>query len=239
MGFTIDDENIVRDIESMKSAIPEAAKKAGDATTKELVYRLRKFVRDTIPDEGGWYDIYRDSIAVQEFPDGHWELFTRINDIAPEKIPAETSLILIAPKKSDDLVAVEIAKLLSNLNPWTLDTIPSIYGGLPADLTILPASPGEVEIIRKERLERLPSLKHDITAIDGNVERFDASEPKINGRVVADVPFLAKCLEYGLGGFPRVPIWSRVDQMANSLSGDKTVLAVGQGVFSAEIWVYG
>jgi len=65
---------------------------------------------------------------------------------------------------------------------------------------------------------------------------LDAELPTIDGRVLADVPFLARRLEHGLGGFPRTHIWSRLDAEGNILAKDKAVQRRGHLVFDDYAW---
>jgi len=236
MRITLDDEAVRRDFEHLKKRIVPAAKEASEAATQEFAKRLLRRVQDMIPNKGGWYDIYRRSIKLIKTDEG-WELTTTIKELAPEEIPAESSVAYITPADSKDKVAVSVAALLSQAkhNPWTMDTIPALYGGLPANLRIEPASVSEVEHFRKLRLAELPSLFHSIRSLGGNIFKFDAPLPVIKGRVVADVPFLALRLEYGYGGFPQTPIWARIDQEGQIISQSVQVKKAGYGTF-ADRW---
>jgi hypothetical protein len=233
MRISVDDGAVRRDIQHLKDRLPDAAEEASLAAAKEFGELLRSRVQAMIPNKGGWYDIYRNSIRLVEVKDGHWELTTVISVIAPSAIPAESSLVWVSSKESADAVAANVARLLSQHNPWSLDTIPALDGGMPADLVVKPASSGEVEHYRKLRLADLPSLGRKIKSIGGRVLPFDAEPPRINGRVLADVPFLALRLEYGYGGFSKTPIWSRIDMEGEIISKSKAVQRAGYGTFAS------
>ena len=226
MRITIDDAQIRRDVEGLKSSIPEAAQEAGNAALKELAEQLRGRIQDMIPDKGGWYDVYRDSIKVIKISESHFELTTVVTEISPASVSAESSLVWISG--SDD-----VARVLSQHNPWTWDTIPSVKGGLTADLLVRPASPSEVTTFRRSRLNDLTKVKEKVQLHGVPVLPFDATLPKINGKIKADVPFLAKRLEYGLGGFPRTPIWTRISAEGKIVAGREAVLKRGENVFAS------
>lgn len=229
MRITIDDGNLRRDLDRLQKTIPNAAQEAGREQAWKLIQELRDRVVEMIPDKGGWYDLYKDSIKVNKLDDDHFELTTTISQINYSTVDAETSLIWISGGDT-------ASRILSQHNPWTLDTIPAIDGGLTADILVRPASVGEVEHYRASRLADLPSLKDPLEAVDAKMLKFDPELPKVNGRVMADVPFLAKRLEYGLGGFPRTPIWSRINREAEVISRGKRVTDYGDNVFASRWW---
>lgn len=197
---------------------------------KKLVEELKDRVIEMIPDLGGWYDLYKQSIKINKLGDDHYELTTTITEIQYTTIDAEKSLIWLSG-------ADNAARLLAQYNPWTLDTIPALDGdGLTAGLLVRPASEREVNTIRAQRLADLGDVERKLKPLDVKVLKFDPELPKINGRIMADVPFLAKRLEYGLGGFPRTPIWTRITREAEVLSKGETVQDFGQNVYSSRWW---
>lgn len=228
MRITVDDGDVRRDLDRLKQ-VPLAAQDAGRAQMKKLLEELRDKVIEMIPDLGGWYDLYKKSIKINKLSDDHYELTTTIAEIHYGNINAETSLIWISGGD-------EASRLLAQSNPWTLDTIPAIDGGMSANMLVRPASEREVGHHRASRLADLPPLKKSLNTIGAKMLKFDSELPKINGRITADVPFLAKRLEYGLGGFPRTPIWSRITREAEVLSKGSTVQDYGQNVFASRWW---
>lgn len=237
MKIRVEDGPVRRDIDHLKKRLVPAAEEAAAAATKEFGQRLLKRVQDMIPNKGGWYDIYKGSIKLFELENGMWELTTVISEIVPASIPADTSIITLSPKQSADARLSNAATLIASEGDgqWTLDTIPAIKGGIPADMVLKAASVGEVEYFRRKRLADRPNLDHRLKALNVQVLEFDPTLPLINGRVLADVPFLALRLEYGYGGFPRTPIWSRIDMEGEIISKSKAVKQAGYGTF-AERW---
>lgn len=229
MRITIDDGNLRRDLDRLRETIPNAAQEAGRKQAWRLIQELRDRVVEMIPDRGGWYDLYKASIKVNKLSEDHFELTTTIAEIEYSTIDAEESLIWLSGGEPS-------TRILSQHNPWTLDTIPSIVDGITANLLVRPASPREVEHHRASRLADLPTIKKALKAVDATMQEFDPYLPKINGRVMADVPFLAKRLEYGLGGFPRTPIWSRINREAEVLSKGKEIQDYGDNVFASRWW---
>jgi len=214
----------------MKESIMAAAMMAGNNAAEMIAYRLRDRIRDLIPDKGGWYDLYKASIKVVKLGDDHFEIMTTVAQIKHGDILADSSLIWISGPGA-------VADILSQSNPWTLDTIPAINGeGLIADMLVKPTNDFEVAKIRSKRLNDLPMVRARINETESQVLDFDSALPEIKGKVTADVPFLTKRLEYGLGGFPRTPIWSRIDYESKLIAGSKDVQEAGQHVFSDRWW---
>jgi hypothetical protein len=229
MRITIDDSAVRSDIQHFKKSIPKAAEAGGRAALQELAERLRDRVRAMIPDDGGWYDIYRESIELVEINPDHYELTTKIHEVTFGKVEADSSLIWISGGDS-------VANVLSQYNPWSLDTIPAIKDGLNCELVVRPASESEVEFHRRRQLHQRVTVEKVVERLGKIVYPLDAELPSINGRILADVPFLARRLEHGLGGFPRTPIWSRIDAEGNILAKDEAVQKQGHDKFAAEVW---
>lgn len=226
MFITIDDGAVRRDIEAFKESVPAAAVEASRAELEEIGNRLLERVRSLIPDEGGWYDIYKDSIKLIKVTPDHYELTTTISEVVFSKLQASTTLIWV----TGDAAA---AQLLAQYNPWTIDTLPSLKNGLTCDLLVRPASESETEHFRTLRLADRKEVDGRLESSGMEVYPVDAELPEVNGKVLADVAFLAQRLEHGLGGFPRVAIWSRVDYEGRLLAGDRRVRERGQNVFES------
>ena len=231
--ISVDDGAVRRDLEHLKERVPAAAEEASLAATKEFGEQLRRRVISMIPDKGGWYDIYKSSIVLNEVKPGHWELTTIIRELSPAAIPAETSLIWLATKRTAKADLAAAVVMIAANNPWTIDSIPAVAGGLPADAIIKPASPGEVEHFRRRRLLDRKVLDSRLKGIPVKILDFDPELPTVDGRVLADVPFLALRLEYGYGGFSKTPIWSRIDMEGEIISRSKAVQQAGHGTFAS------
>jgi len=229
MRIEVDDAELQRKLKDLQVSIPEAAAAGGGAALKELMEQLRDRVIAMIPNRGGWYDLYKRSIEVVEKGQGQYELTTTIAQIRYGDITAEDSLIFVIAADNDAAVIV------ARLNPWTLDMLPALKGGLSATLDVKPADESEVSSRREVLMGERDGLVSDLRAISQEVYPFDSTLPKVNGTIRADVPFLALRLEHGLGGFPRIPIWSQVIPEAEALSRSRAIIERGHGVF-AERW---
>ena len=162
---------------------------------------LAERIRSMIPDQGGWFDIYRNAIDFIEINPMEWGV-AGTAELEFDQVEAAASLLWF--QGGDDA-----AQLLAPYNPWTIDTIPAIKNGITADILVRPASESEVDHHRRRLGPQLPSIAILLQRIGGQVEANGL--PKIDGRIMADLDFLTRRLEYGLGGFPRTPIWSKVE----------------------------
>ena len=226
-SISIDTSEFEEEIELLKKSIPKAALEASRAGVHKVAEKLRQQIISSIPDEGGWYDLYKDSIVINVLDEDNVEVTTTINNISYGQIDASDSLIWISGPNA-------VAQFLGLQNPWPLDMIPALGDGLTADLLVRPASEREVENHRSRLMLDRGRIVSVLTQTYNEVVlEFDPELPNINGKIVADVPFLAKRLEYGLGGFPRVPVWSMADASFNRLVVSKPVTDEMDNVFAA------
>lgn len=225
MEITIDDGSIRKRLDSLKTSIPAAAKAASEATSRALAEKLAARIRELIPDEGGWYDIYRSGVQLIEITPGRYEITTNLTQLGFDQIEAATTLLWFSG--GDD-----VGRMLGADNPWTVDTIPSIRGGFSADIVVRPGSEGEVDFHRRRQRANQAAVSLMLERLSRPVDPNGL--PVVNGRVMADVPFLARRLEHGLGGFPRTQIWGRVPAEVARLEDHPDVKAAGQKAFDAE-----
>lgn len=174
---------------------------------RTVAARIKKEVLKRIPDDGGWFDIYRDAIVWQESAKGDKWAVAGLTDVELRQLPAEETLIEF---RGGDLAA----QVLAQYNPWTVDTIPAVDGGVSTDLIARPASQGEIEARRMALRELREEVIEKLGLAGASASLHD--RPVINGRVQADLIFLAKRLEYGLGGFPKSPHWNPTAQRART-----------------------
>ena len=185
-----------------------AVMRGGQMATREAAEQLAARIRDMIPKEGGWFDIYRQSIEFIEISSSEWGV-AGVAELPFDEVEAASSLIWFQGGDS-------AAQLLSPYNPWTVDTLPAVKGGISADLLVRPASEGEVTSHRKRLQAELGAIDLLLTRISKPVE--ENVLPTINGHIFADIDFLVRRLEFGLGGFPRTPIWVKAEsEMQNIL----------------------
>lgn len=207
MRISIDDGELRKSIESMKVTIPAAAEAAGRMDLKELAEKLAQRVRDMIPDDGGWFDIYRESIQYVEINPDHYEVEAQVTEMKFGSVEADSSLLWFSG--GDEIARLLAAGAPVYGNPWTVDTLPSVAGGITSDLIVRPASESEVDHHRRRQRNNISYYKVMLNRIGKPLQENELAI--INGRVLADVPFLVRRLEYGLGGFPRTPIWGRLE----------------------------
>jgi hypothetical protein len=224
--FKINDKEVVEEIKRLKKSIPKAADLARLAIANKAAEHTKELIKKKIPGKGGWYDIYRDSLVITRPGPKTVRVTVDFSEIKLGSIPADTSLIWISSK--DD----QAATVLSHHNPWTLDTIPAIKDGINCELIVKPSSESESNFHRKKRHSEMTSIHKQLVTVGATVEKSDGALPKINGRILADVPFLVQRLEHGLGGFPRTPIWSRLEQQKDKILQSKDIQEAGRSVFA-------
>jgi hypothetical protein len=191
-------------IDGLPQKVGEAAESAGAVLAAELAAKIRSM----IPKEGGWFDVYRHAVDFIEISPTEWGI-AGIAQLSFDQVEADKSLLWF---QGGD----EGAQILGQYNPWVIDALPCVVGGIASDVLVRPASESEVDFHR----ERLQSEHSSISAILTRVgKKVSASGlPTINGSVMADIDFLTRRLEFGLGGFPRTPIWATVAGHVQSMT---------------------
>lgn len=215
------------DISKYKSSIHNRMKSVKSIIGDKISSHLVDEVKSRIPNEGGWFDIYRGSIKFHHQGD-LWSVIGEA-DVELTQVPANKSLAFFSGSSRS-------AAALAAFNPYPIDTIPPVNGGITGDVRIVSASIGEVMAHRERHAD---SQKDIASALSRQGLSVDWSErPIINGKVVADLRFLSKRLEHGLGGFPRVPHWTpatrSAERNAESLvNGDANVSVAIEKAFKA------
>lgn len=163
---------------------------------RTVAHEILDDVRRRVANGTGWLKIYRDALQFWESTDGtNWMVLGYL-EVPLNEFPAETSLATIG-------AGDEASLAMAAFNPWPIDMIPPVSGGYNASLTVRQASAREVENERN----RIHSLYRTITGLIEDKLLTGDALLKINGKVEADISFLGKRLELGLGGLPRVPHW--------------------------------
>lgn len=222
MQISIDDDSMRKRMEKLKTQLPVAARLGGQAINKQLAYNLEERIRKSIPNNGGWYDIYKDSIRLTEVSPGNYEIGTTLAELEFGKLDAASTIVEFGGGD-------EVANYLYSRNPWTVDTIPPVKDGIRSDIIVRPGSEAEVDAIRRKQRADGTIVRAALLALQRQV--LPDELPVINGKVLADVPFLAKRLEFGLGGFPRTQIWGRLPTDASNMSDDRDVTEAGADAF--------
>lgn len=226
MEISIDDGGMRQQMEKIKKSLSLSALAGGEAATKKMAEKLAAHIRSLIPDKGGWYDTYRSGIKLVEITPGQFELSASLTELKFDKIEAATTLLWFGGGD-------EVARLLGNENPWTVDTIPSVDGGFRSDIILRPGSESEVDFHRRKQASNMTSIVAMLQRLGKKVDPNGL--PSVNGRVMADVPFLARRLEYGLGGFPRTQIWGRLPTDASNMSDDRDIADAADDAFTDDL----
>jgi len=169
---------------------------ASQLTAENASYKIAELVRQKLP-SGGWYDIYRHAINYFVSKDGRrWAVAGRW-ETQFSTFPAEGTLIEFEG-------AGDVADVLMQYSPWAIDQIPAISGGYRLTVVARPAPAGDVETRRTAIIGARAAILDKLKAAGATpTDGF----PAINGRVYADIAFMAKALEHGLAGLKRVPHW--------------------------------
>ena len=189
--------NITPNAKKYRESVDARVKKAKSAVGRKLSEKIRDEVLRRIPPGGGWLKIYRDAMTFVE-EDGTWKVLAEA-DVELTQVPADKSLVYFDGSST-------VAAVLKSFNPWPVDTIPAISGGISATVSVLAASEAEVMEFRSRKLTQASSIDAALNSIGVTVKPYD--RPVINGSVTADLRFLSRRLEFGLAGYPRVPHWT-------------------------------
>ncbi len=198
---------------SFKREVQRRMRAAARVCGRAVAAGLQEEVVKRIPRGQRWLDIYREAIQFLETPDGSSWAVAGLSPIELTTVPAETTQVKVKSGKTASVVA----NILAGHNPWTIDQLPGMSGGIPAEAEVRPATADEVQAHRR----RL------VSARDGILDRLNAAGaqitddfPRFGGLVLVDLPFLQLAIEHGLRGFPRAPHWlPAVRQAANKAEG--------------------
>lgn len=154
---------------------------------------------------GGWIKLYRDSILYRETPEGtEWSVAGLSKQENLFKFPAATSLVAFTPTGD--------GRWPAEYNPWPIDMIPAAnYRGTSVVVRSAPES--TVEGYRAARANNLPALLAVLA--EQNISVDPEGFPNVAG-VYADIAYLARRLELGYPGFPRIPHWGPASGAAES-----------------------
>ena len=182
----------------LKKELTKRVKAAGGVAARAIAQGLQDEVVSRIPHGDKWLDLYRDAITYLETNAGDEFAVAGLSQTKLTTVPAESTQIKIIGQSA-------VALILAQHNPWTVDTLPAIQGGLPAESEVRPASISEME---SHRARLRPILGGVLDQLDRAGAMVVPGEfPTIGGKVYMDLRFLQLRLEHGLGGFPRTPHW--------------------------------
>jgi len=188
--------------------IPRRVQNVGRELGRAFSTKVQKEVTKRLMGHGGWVKIYREAIFYRETSEGdEWAVAGLVRDNNLFKYPAETSLA--------SFTATGQGIWLAEYNPWPIDVIPSAtYKGTKIVVRAAPES--EVQALRAARLANLPALLSELAARGIQVDPTGDTLPDVPNGVFADIAYLAKRLELGYPGFPRLPHWGTTAGIASS-----------------------
>lgn len=197
--------------------ILKAVSSASVVIVREMAEHLLVEVKKRIPNLGGWYTVYRNSLVVEMDESGKdpVAMVTVDTDTSLNTVPADETAVFF---EGEDAVAF----ILKQYNPWPVDMLPAIYGGATATLRLVPSSLSETTKLREMRFKDMPEAKKKLS--EAGFAIASDSVPTFNGRVYFDFNFMAKRLEQGLGPFPPTPHWlpakNAIAAQADKIAGD-------------------
>jgi hypothetical protein len=223
--------NINKMLEDLPRRIKNVGREVGRAFSEQIAAEVKR----RLGGRKGWVKIYRDAIIYKESPSGDSWAVAGLDDQHPNlfEFPAETSLLYFAGNGRGNIPAGN--------NPWPIDVIPPLKEGYDDTARVEMHDPGTVENYRQARMLNLPGVIDALNEV-GSVDTSGDTLVMID-KVYADIAWLARRLELGFQGYPRVPHWGPAASAASS-QGDKWVstslvhIAVDnalQGAESAEV----
>lgn len=199
--FTMNKKSLNQAMKKFKKDKEDQIRQAALHIGREIAMQASKsLIKRIAGSKGAWLKIYKDSIKYIEV-EGELEwMVAGISDVELSQLPAEETVVEFNAGSNDP-----ISSMMAKYNPWTIDAIPAISGGYIDDIVAKPASETEVSVIRSKLQGQMATILDDLEELNATVEKYGLT--KFNGRIIADIDFMAKRLEYGLGGFERKPHW--------------------------------
>jgi hypothetical protein len=187
------------DIQKLGREAPERLNAVGRILGEAAAERITREVKRRIPSKGGWYSIYKAAIEAKETGELQWTV-DGLADVAIETVPANETLLSFQGRD-------RFSAVLAPYNPWPIDLIPPTDKGYADEPILRAAEFSEIET-RREYLVPLLKVITDALTEEGASVGSDADLVQINGKVYADIVYLALRLEHGYHGFPHIPHWS-------------------------------
>lgn len=185
--------------------LPRRMKNVATEVGRAVTAKTEEEVKKRLSGRGGWVQIYHDAIIYRESPEGnHWAV-AGYTTAHPElfKYPAKTSLLTVSgignlPEGQNPSLVI------SQYQPWPIDVIPALTMAYPGKAEIKMYDEGTVETYREAAVRNLPAIRE---AIENTGFKIDEDGFPSWDEVYADIAFMARRLELGYTGYPRVPHW--------------------------------
>jgi len=190
----------VRGPKNFKREVQRRVRAAATIAGRAIADGVRDTVLTRIPPGEKWLDLYREAIQYLESRDHDAWAVAGLSPTALTTVPAESTQIKI----KGGIDAHVVANILAQHNPWTVDTLPAVSGGIPGEAEVRPASVSEMDSHRQRLAAVLAAVIDQLQAAGAQIT---GDFPEVSGQVFIDLVFLQMRLEHGLGGFPRVPHW--------------------------------
>ena len=186
---------------------PERARSALRQVARQMAANALDDVQSRIPDDGGMQTLYKSALRMRDVlglgEDEFAVVVTGESVVSFESVDASKVVVVFRTIRGGEETAA--ASILRHYSPWAVDVIPAVQGGIRANAILKVASASEIEDIReKNRKER--GLVEALLARRGI--SITSGPPKLNGKAMIDLAFLALRLEKGLGGFKPRPHWT-------------------------------
>lgn len=215
-----DPSNILKQLRALPRRLEGVKFFLGTVLSREIKNEVVK----RIPNESTWLRLYKDSINF--YYDGkEWAVAGERDTGSIQHYDAETTLFSFVPSDVP-------TRLLAQYNDWPLDMIPALnkpYGGQV--MVKAGASKTQVEVRRKAITTALPKIRQQLGQSGYSVNPYGTAT--FNGRVTADLKYLATRLEEGTGAYPfgSIPHWRPAAM--NTESSVNTTLAIARSKIEA------
>lgn len=194
------------DLRELLADIPRRVKNTATEVGRAVSAQTAIEVQRRLGGRGGWIRVYYNSIIYLEGVNGGEWAIAGLNETRPDlfEYPAENSLLFFGSGNESDTGG--ISSIMANENPWPIDIIPALKAPYPTTAIVQMHDPGTVETYREARLRNLAGVIEMLQAAGGQVDLAPEALVYID-RVYADIAYMAKRLELGFHGYPRIPHW--------------------------------
>jgi hypothetical protein len=202
------------DLKELARDLPRRLHNVGTEVGRAISENMAEEVKKRLAGRGGWIKIYYDALIYLEGQEGNnWAVagLSERDDLF--EFPAENSLLTITGYPEGSAAAT-----LANYQPWPIDVIPPLTKAYEGTAVLQMHDPGTVKTYREARLRNLPTVVdalNEVAQVDQSGDTLVEVE-----RIYADIAYMARRLELGFDGYPRVPHWGPAASAA-SAKGDR------------------
>lgn len=192
-------------LQALLDDLPRRVKNVGTEVGRVLAEKTGEEVRRRLAGRSGWVKIYHDAIIYRENDDGNQWAVAGYTTAHPELFayPADTSLLVVDPGNLPE--GENPSLVLAQYQPLPIDVIPALTQAYPGTASIRMYDAGTVETYRQAALRNLSAIRE---GIQNTGYQIDENGTPTWTKVYADLVFMARRLELGYSGYPRVPHWA-------------------------------